>query len=77
MNYKNFKRIIFIFVLLLFVPMIVNADDDPTPAGARHVAVTTTKGQNVLLGGIYLELGIHPWGSFRTDDLSGKTYPRA
>ncbi|MBQ7240921.1 MAG: hypothetical protein IJS56_05745 [Bacilli bacterium] len=69
MNFRNFGRIIFTFALFFLMPILVGA----APLGARHTSVATTKGVNVLLGGNYLEIGIHPYGAFRTDDLNGKT----
>ncbi len=65
----NFKRIVFTIGLFLFAPILVSA----APLGARHTSVATAMGDNVLLGGNYLEIGIHPYGAFRTDDLNGKT----
>lgn len=65
MYFKNLKRIIFIFVLFLFAPILVRA------AEARHVTVNGAHGDNVLLGGSYIELGIHPYGGFKTDNLVG------
>ena len=46
MSFKNLKRIIFIFVLFLIVPVLVKA----APAGARHARVETTQGYNAPYG---------------------------
>lgn len=68
MYFKNLKRIIFIFALFLFAPILAKAAE----MGARSATINSTYGTNVLLGGNYIELGINNFGAFMTDNIAGK-----
>ena len=70
MYFKNLKRIIFIFVLFLFAPILASA----AAPGARSY----TKNGNLLLGGNFIEIGINKDGAFASSsdfkDASGDEF---
>ncbi len=64
MYFKNLKRIIFIFALFLFAPILANA----AAPGARSYA---SEDGNLFLGGNFIEIGINKDGAFASRNFTG------